>query len=1007
MDGLLTAVKTVTRDSRPSLESTADSNQHGLERCANISIEPAREPTSPTYILDVLKSRPDRDQLLQVLSILDPSNRSITPDQFDIRIPSPTSAQILQTLVSVTIPDVWDTLNMKPKDTKPAGSKLRAALLRCLCSVAGVSSLVAQLRSLIAASRSSSAEAKGSSSDIRVRDILEILSALLEPSDFMFRVYTDISAVYPNGTQKQVSWRELISLIAASRVLSTAAESLTLVNDFSRLNKVSWVGDGPKYASWIGDNICRFCSKIDLNNEDAWKAIASFTGRAMSLGYTGQLVSGVYSGLLIDQTFPEQFSTLVDHLRMTEQIALTEAVFRDVEKRFLSEDLSMEAGPTSNQTIGGVATLCSNIISNRQHLESQVVDWLSKGQGGSIQTVGLRRALLAMFADNTGADYLRNLFIKGLAQFGDKFYIKHAPSRCQEANTQVVLLAAGCLQRTDPITVKEIGRSGIFLSGVSNRLAASSIRARFLGMIVGTAISQLIEEPGKGMKFDLEEIESEEALWYMNLINTKDTLGSLDSIRTPTPKAQKPAKNLSSDPTFQPRSKPQSSKIVAIEEIESENEEEEEEEEDDDLIPYEKPDDDPSDDDDDPTLVQRIKPTAPVYIRDLVTYLRDTDNVDRYNLAISSAPSLIRRKTGFGTELTENIEELALTIVGLQEQTDTPKFHEHRLQSMIALIVAQPLKMGRWFSAIYFEGDISQVQRSAILTALGLSARELAGNGEEDAKVLGLPAIPDASFPSKRLSESLEALYKTDESPIASLTKQLSQASLQPLAANAADSTSGPNALKVRTFSSRMEVEKKRQQREAQKRKSTIRDLHKVLAEGFFYPLKGRFDMMMLQFSSSTAPSYNPFATPHLLALFLQTLSLILSTTGPHTPLLPTLTQESLSLLLTLHARPVSDDATIQSALLSLFLAVVDLNISSGVTGEERLVTDFAAQVMELREWAGEVFERMPAGVAAVGPGDDAQGQVRTLAAGVMVKLGEVMERYQGRLMGVGVGFKY
>lgn len=287
MDGLLTAVKTVTRDSRPSLESTADSNQHGLERRANISNEPARDPTSPTYILDVLKSRPDRDHLSQVLSVLDPSNKNITPNQFDIRIPSPTSAQILQTLVSVTIPDVWDTLNAKSKDAKPAGSKLRGSLLRCLCSVAGVSSLVAQLRSLIAASRSSSAEAKGSSSDIRVRDILEILSALLEPSDFLFRVYTDISTVYPNETQKQVSWRELISLIAASRVLSTAAESLALVKDLSRLNKVSWVGEGPKYASWIGDNICRFSSKIDLNDEAAWKAIASFTGRALSLGYTG------------------------------------------------------------------------------------------------------------------------------------------------------------------------------------------------------------------------------------------------------------------------------------------------------------------------------------------------------------------------------------------------------------------------------------------------------------------------------------------------------------------------------------------------------------------------------------------------------------------------------------------------------------------------------------------------------------------------------------------------
>lgn len=88
---------------------------------------------------------------------------------------------------------------------------------------------------------------------------------------------------------------------------------------------------------------------------------------------------------------------------------------------------------------------------------------------------------------------------------------------------------------------------------------------------------------------------------------------------------------------------------------------------------------------------------------------------------------------------------------------------------------------------------------------------------------------------------------------------------------------------------------------------------------------------------------------------------------------------------------------------MSLFLAVVDLNVASGTTGEERLVTDFATQVMELREWAGEVFDLSPVAQGA----DDPQGQVRTLAAGVMVKLGEVMERYQGRLMGVGVGFKY
>ena len=224
--------------------------------------------------------------------------------------------------------------------------------------------------------------------------------------------------------------------------------------------------------------------------------------------------------------------------------------------------------------------------------------------------------------------------------------------------------------------------------------------------------------------------------------------------------------------------------------------------------------------------------------------------MDRYELGVAAAPTLIRRKTGFGTEIPEHAEALALAIVSLQENNKIPNFYELKLQSMVALIVSLPLKMGRWFSAMFFDGDISQSQRSAVLTALGLSARELAGHGKEDAARLGLPTIQDTSFPSRKLSANLEAMYLTDDSPVANLTRQVAQASLQPLAADAADAASGPNALKVRTFSSRMEVEKRRQQRDAQRQKSTVKDLHKVLLEGFFYPLKGRFEIMMMQYSS-------------------------------------------------------------------------------------------------------------------------------------------------------------
>ena len=155
--------------------------------------------------------------------------------------------------------------------------------------------------------------------------------------------------------------------------------------------------------------------------------------------------------------------------------------------------------------------------------------------------------------------------------------------------------------------VKDVGRSGIFLNAISNRLAAANTQSRFLGMIVGTAISQLIEQPGKALRFDLEEMESEEATGYLNLVKTKDKLGSLDSLnpqKETEPKTQKPDKVPSVTPS-QPRPS-QQSKIVAIEEIDDEDEDDVEE------IPYENPDADESDSEDDPTVANQQKPTPPV-----------------------------------------------------------------------------------------------------------------------------------------------------------------------------------------------------------------------------------------------------------------------------------------------------------------------------------------------------------------------------------------------------------
>lgn len=230
--------------------------------------------------------------------------------------------------------------------------------------------------------------------------------------------------------------------------------------------------------------------------------------------------------------------------------------------------------------------------------------------------------------------------------------------------------------------------------------------------------------------------------------------------------------------------------------------------------------------------ILRILLTIVSYIRDLIAGLHDTENFDRHKFALSTASALIRRKSNFGTEVSDYIEELATLLVGLTDKYEMKGFQKMRLQGMIAVLVARPLKMGQWFSRTFFNGDYSIGQRASILTTLGLGARELAGLQKEDAALTGADEVPKDSFPSKKLPDKLQKLWALEAAPMNALSKQLEKTMIQPMAVEAADKFSGPNALKVRTFSSRMAVEKKRQ-------KPIPNALAKIVADGFFFPLTG------------------------------------------------------------------------------------------------------------------------------------------------------------------------
>ena len=88
-----------------------------------------------------------------------------------------------------------------------------------------------------------------------------------------------------------------------------------------------------------------------------------------------------------------------------EQLAVLEAIFYDVQKRYFSGELSGIEQDSSTSVVGSVAALCSAVFPNKAYLEGQILDWLSKGQGGAILTAGLRRAILATFSSNKGVSH--------------------------------------------------------------------------------------------------------------------------------------------------------------------------------------------------------------------------------------------------------------------------------------------------------------------------------------------------------------------------------------------------------------------------------------------------------------------------------------------------------------------------------------------------------------------------------------------------------------------------
>lgn len=296
----LTAVKTVhnREESQISKSQIKDAKAHQAETRQGILLQ--RDADSAGHVLEILRSKPGRVQVVQALQFLDPAR--VSEKEFNITVPNPTAAQILHILVSTTIPDHWSSLRADHDATASSGGELdinpKASLLRCLSSGAGIGALVVQLRGLLAPQDSSSKQIKESSANqLILRDLLSVLSSVLKPQGLLLHIYRVALRFVDSSVRRELMWKELTALLAAGKVLSTAAEALSAIKDLPVSQRVVWIGDGSNYASWLGKCICHMASKLQSSELEAWKSLTFFLGRSLKFGYPGTFISQMTSNI--------------------------------------------------------------------------------------------------------------------------------------------------------------------------------------------------------------------------------------------------------------------------------------------------------------------------------------------------------------------------------------------------------------------------------------------------------------------------------------------------------------------------------------------------------------------------------------------------------------------------------------------------------------------------------------------------------------------------------------
>ncbi|KAK7204073.1 telomere length regulation protein-domain-containing protein [Myxozyma melibiosi] len=886
-----------------------------------------------------LKRVDSLDALLPLLTELRKLSASLA-------LPSSESMQILSHLLSVTIPEYYEALKEYRRES---GIK---SLHEVMASVAGLGAIVSVLAVRIAKVKQRPTDEVEQST---LRLLLLFLSDIMRPG-----IVCTLRAQIRESTKESLYWQEISALFVGSKIVATVAEAFSVLRENSRLINESWIwmADGERFTEFLAVEAVR----LHEANAVEMPRLAKFSSRAMALGYPDHFLEIIISR--------ENFQVAIDlstTFHSVDLIAFTKHLLRHVQFRFLDR-LDPDNDANAAKCVAAIGMLLVQLTPPSQ--ENHVMKLLQGGVGGLL----LQRAVVCWLLFH---GLHEEVFENTLRQWGDKVVIKNQQITRQEAQTDILFLIIPHL--TLPY-IKQITQSTAFIEGISNRLGAMSPKLRYMGMALGMALNAR-DENSPRLNFDeVEGFASEYERWRRLLeINDATAMDEnwWDDLSVPQVGTDREILTSESDVQI---SQEHSQRVTG----DSDDEEIEDVEDTEGFMPYSLVDDGSEDSDDDPTLRnEKVRP--PVYMIDLIAYFNETDEskgLQKHKIALAHAARIILRKSGFGQELAVTSKELAQIMCGLRNNYGLDNFDQQKMNAMIALCVTSPETVGAVYAENVSFGDYSLQERLMMLSSIALASLHLSGKSTYNFDISA-----EDLFPSKMLPASAHSRFATEKDfaqdwhkvglgYIDRELRTIKAGSLRASVGNAIERADMGKSGEV--FVSRKLLAERERQSGGGSSSSVVRAIQKnsvapIAGSAFFFPLSMRWKYFT---SSITRNSFGEMLVAH----YIKTMAIVLNCSYPSATDIFDMSAELMAIVSTVR-RDVGEP-TVLEAVLTAVLVVMDVN-------EERVLVDaFSKHLLELKDYLDVSWERI------------GEEDVRNLAAGVLVKISELVSKWQRRMMG-------